>query len=124
MIKGIGCDLCEVRRMEENLQNERFLARFFTEGERAYINARGVMRAQTTAGMFAAKEAFVKALGTGFGALSVQDVEISHDESGAPFYVMSEKLRHALLARGAKTAFLSISHDGGFAMATAVLEGE
>ena len=123
MICGLGCDLCGVRRMEEYLQKERFLTRFFTEDEQAYIRARAA-RGQTAAGIFAAKEALVKALGTGVGALSVRDVEIAHDEHGAPCYVLSERVLLALHQRGAQRAFLSISHDGDYAMATAVLEGE
>ena len=123
MIRGLGCDLCAISRMEKIMADGRFLHRYFTEGERAYIAARA-RGAQTAAGIFAAKEALVKALGTGFGALSVRDVEIAHDEHGAPCYVLSERVLLALHQRGAQRAFLSISHDGDYAMATAVLEGE
>ena len=122
MICGLGCDLCGVRRMEEYLQKERFLTRFFTEDEQAYIRARAA-RGQTAAGIFAAKEALVKALGTGFGPLAPADVEITHDASGAPAYLINEKTRSALQARGAQSAFLSVTHDGDYAMATAILEG-
>ena len=66
----------------------RFLHRYFTEGERAYIAARA-RGAQTAAGIFAAKEALVKALGTGFGPLAPADVEITHDTSGAPAYLIN-----------------------------------
>ena len=68
MIRGIGCDLCAIPRMEEILQDGRFLRRYFTADERAYILDR-VQAAQTAAGIFAAKEALLKALGTGFRAL-------------------------------------------------------
>ena len=65
MIRGLGCDLCAISRMEKIMADGRFLHRYFTEGERAYIAARA-RGAQTAAGIFAAKEALVKALGTGF----------------------------------------------------------
>ncbi len=121
MIRGLGCDLCAIPRMEKIIGDERFLQRYFTAEERAYIAARA-RSAQTAAGIFAAKEALVKAIGTGFGMLSPADVEIAHADCGAPIYRMNEKVLNALHARGANRAFLSISHDGDYAMATAVLE--
>lgn len=122
MIRGLGCDLCAIPRMEKIMVDGRFLTRYFTQGERAYIAARA-RGAQTAAGIFAAKEALVKALGTGFGPLAPADVEITHDASGAPAYLINEKTRAALQSRGADQVFLSISHDGDYALATAVLEG-
>ncbi len=121
MIRGLGCDLCAISRMEKIMADGRFLHRYFTEEERAYIAARA-RGAQTAAGIFAAKEALVKALGTGFGSLAPADVEITHDASGAPAYLI-KKTRSALQARGAQSAFLSVTHDGDYAMATAILEG-
>ena len=121
MIRGLGCDLCAIPRMEKIIGDGRFLERYFTAEERDYIAARA-RSAQTAAGIFAAKEALVKAIGTGFGMLSPADVEIAHDECGAPIYRMNEKVLNALRARGANRVFLSISHDGDYAMATAVLE--
>lgn len=123
MICGLGCDLCAIPRMADHIKDGRFLLRYFTAEERAYIAAR-TRSAQTAAGIFAAKEALVKALGTGFVALSPADVAIGHDAQGAPKYILNEKTRAALQARGAARAFLSISHDGDYALATAVLEGE
>ena len=121
MIRGLGCDVCAVPRMREMLENPRFLSRWFTEYEGDYIRARK-NAAQTAAGIFAAKEAFVKALGTGFGGLGPADVAIRHDENGAPYYDINDKMRVALNSRGAQSAFLSISHDGDVAMAAAVIE--
>ena len=54
MIRGLGCDLCAISRMEKIMADRRFLHRYFTEGERAYIAARA-RGAQTAAGIFAAK---------------------------------------------------------------------
>lgn len=123
MIRGLGCDLCAIARMEEILKDERFLRRYFSEGERAYIRDH-IRAAQTAAGIFAAKEAFLKALGTGLSGLALADIEITHTALGAPEYILNEKMRAALGKINAQHAFLSISHDGDYAMATAVLEGE
>ena len=123
MIRGLGCDVCAVARMEQMIKNPRFLERYFTAREREYMGARA-KQAQTAAGLFAAKEAFVKALGTGFAGLAPADVAVGHDGQGAPCYDLNEKMRRALAARGARTAWLSISHDGEVAMAVAVLEGD
>ena len=121
MIRGLGCDVCAIPRMRKLIENPRFLERWFTAEERAYINARN-RRAETAAGIFAAKEAFVKALGTGFSGLAPDQVCVSHDENGAPLYALTDRMRAAMEARGADAAFLSISHDGDVAMAAAVLE--
>ena len=123
MIRGLGCDVCAVPRMREILEKPRFLERWFTEYERGYIAARR-NAAETAAGIFAAKEAFAKALGAGFSGLAPEKIGVRHDEKGAPYYEMSEPLRDAMAAVGAKRAFLSISHDGGVALAVAILEGD
>ena len=120
---GIGVDLCAVSRIERAIQKAHFLNRVFTEAERAYLQGRGRGAGESAAAMFAAKEAVAKALGTGFGSLAPADVEITHDASGAPAYLINEKTRSALQARGAQSAFLSVTHDGDYAMATAILEG-
>ena len=121
MIRGLGCDVCAISRMQQIIENPRFLERWFTEYERGYIAARK-NAAQTAAGIFAAKEAFVKALGTGFGGLSPDAVGVRHDGNGAPYYEIGEKAREAMKARGAASAWLSVSHDGDTALAVCALE--
>ena len=123
MIRGLGCDLCAISRMEKILRDERFLSRYFTESERTYIRDH-VHSAQTAAGIFAAKEAFLKAIGTGLGGIALADSEITHTALGAPEYILNENMCAALDKIKAQRAFLSISHDGDYAMATAALEGE
>ena len=81
MIAGLGIDVCEISRIEKALEHPRFALRAFTEGERARIAQRG---AKTAAGLFAAKEAVAKALGSGFDGFGLQDVEIQWDEAGRP----------------------------------------
>ena len=67
MCKGLGMDLCEIARMEKQLRDDRFLARFFTPGEIEYVRSRGAGAAATLAGLFAPREALGKALGGGRG---------------------------------------------------------
>ena len=123
MIRGLGCDLCAIGRMEEIIHDGRFLRRYFTENEQKYILDH-VRAAQTAAGMFAAKEALLKALGTGLSGLDMRHIEITHSVLGAPEYTVNEHFSAALQKIGSPRAFLSISHDGDYAMATAVLEGD
>ena len=119
MYKGLGLDLCEIARMEKQLQDDRFLARFFTPGEIRYVRSRGVGAAATLAGLFAAREALGKALGGGID-FELKEAEVCHTEAGAPFFRFSEKLKERI---GDSRVFLSISHDGGIAAAVCLLEG-
>ena len=88
-----------------------------------YIKSRGAFSAQSMAGIFAAKEAFVKALGRGFDGVRPRDIGIRHTAPGAPYYEANESAREALILSGVSACHLSISHDGGQALAFAVLEG-
>lgn len=118
MIRGLGMDLCEISRMERLLTDERFLKRYFTENEIGYIREKGKSAAQTMAGIFAAKEAFSKALGTGI-TFELKDISIHHDDAGKPAYFLSGKAEE--LGRGSRF-WLSISHDGGIAAAVCIQE--
>ncbi|MFN2514209.1 MAG: holo-ACP synthase, partial [Pyrinomonadaceae bacterium] len=84
MIVSIGIDIIEVRRVREVLErNPRFTERVFTEAERSYCDSRGVVAAQHYAARFAAKEAALKALQTGWrGGITWHDVEIAAHDSG------------------------------------------
>ena len=101
----IGIDIIEVKRLKKILggPNE---GRFFTERELEYINGKGAGRFESAAGIFAAKEAYFKALGTGIAHGRIQDVEVTHDELGAP------KI---------KGASLSIAHTLTTAVAVCIL---
>ena len=90
MIRGLGLDLCEISRMEKLAGDERFLNRYFNEGEIIYIRTKGKSAAQTMAGIYAAKEAFSKALGTGI-TFDLKEISIFHDEAGMPAYSLSGK---------------------------------
>ncbi len=119
MVRGIGIDLCEISRMERMRMMTRFTERYFTPEEQAYIRSRGANAAQTMAGIFAAKEALAKALGTGID-FSLQEAEVVHDEQGCPGY----RFHGSLAERTEGDAFwLSITHDAGVAAAVCIREG-
>ena len=119
MLKGVGFDLCEIARVETLVEDERFMNRFFTEQEVEYIRSKGKNKAQTMAGVFSAKEAFAKALGTGI-AFELKEVEVMHSQAGEPCYLFSGK---AAELAGSDRFLLSISHDGGLAGAVCIREG-
>ena len=120
MCKGIGLDLCEISRMDHLRMMTRFTERYFTEGERAYIQSKGKNASQTMAGLFAAKEAFAKAVGRGID-FDLREVEIVHDDMGRPGYC----LHGSVLERTKGERFsLSISHDGGIAGAVCLREDD
>ena len=122
MIVGVGIDLCQIGRMEKLLEDGRFLARFFSAEEQAYIEERGKGAAQTMAGIFAAKEALGKALGTGLFAGELKDICVLHDLHGAPYYDLRGAYAAHAAQRSVTRLHLSISHDGGVAAAVAVAE--
>ena len=119
---GLGIDVCHVERIENALQKgDGFLKRYYTQEEREYLTNR--KDAQSAAGMYAAKEAFLKALGAGLsGGVALSDIGVTHDTRGCPSYALSAKALDAMQEKGAHTSHLSISHDGGIAAAVCVLE--
>lgn len=120
---GIGTDLCAVSRMEKAIQKESFLRRYFTQQERETLQTRGKGMAQSAAAMFAAKEAVVKALGTGFsGGIMPEQVEVLHSETGAPTLFLHGAAREKMEALGGQRMLVSLSHEGDFALAFVILE--
>jgi len=101
----------------------RFAERVFTEAERAYCEARGAAAAQHYAARFAAKEAALKALQTGWsGGIAWQDVEVASKDSGAPVILFHGRARELYEASGANAAHISISHTTQHAIAEVILE--
>ena len=119
MIKGIGCDIVEIGRVERLTGVPRFLEKVYTPCERERIACGG---SQTAAGIWAAKEAAAKALGTGFSGFALRDIEILHAESGAPFVRLHGGAQRRLDALGGDSIHISISHDQHSAIAFAVAE--
>lgn len=117
MIKGIGMDLIELDRIQTSIErNKRFIDRVLTEKEKKkYVLLTSPKRqVEYVAGRFAAKEAFAKAVGTGIGRLSFQDMDVMNDEHGAP-NITVKGYEHV-------TIFLSITHSRDYAAAQVVLE--
>ena len=123
-MKGLGIDLCGVERIERELKrSDAFLRRFFTNSERAYIASRGQMGAQSAAAMFAAKEAFLKAVGAGIGGgIALDEIAVEHLPGGAPAYRLTGTAQARLGELGAERAFLSLTHEAGMAAAVCVIE--
>lgn len=126
MIYGIGCDLCEIARLEKSLAGAHgptFIKRVFGEAERTALAALGgTHRAASAAANFAAKEAFVKAAGTGLaGPFALCEIEAVRLASGAPAYRFAGGAA-AWMKENGLTAHLSLSHEGGMAMAVCILE--
>jgi holo-[acyl-carrier protein] synthase len=124
MIISIGIDIIEVARIREVLlRTPRFRERVFTPAERAYCDSRGAVAAQHYAARFAAKEAALKALQTGWrGGISWQDVEIASHDSGAPYLVLHGPVKELLDKSGATHSHLSLSHTSEHAIAEVILE--
>jgi phosphopantetheine--protein transferase-like protein len=116
LIVGIGVDIVSVSRFTRSF-GPRFFSRVFTENEREYIKNKPP---QTLAGMFAAKEAAVKAMGTGFSGFWPSAVEIKHDKRGKPYIKLHGAAVYAMPA-GCGIQ-VSISHDETYAVAFAVIE--
>lgn len=124
MIHGTGVDIVSVGRVRAVLERQktRFIERVFTPGEQKYCEAHRDP-APHYAVRFAAKEAFLKALGTGLrDGISWHDIEVAHDRLGKPELILSGRAIEIFMEQGMSRAFLSLAHDGGMAVATVVLE--
>lgn len=99
----IGTDIVKISRIEKSIEKSSFLSSVFTENEIAYSK-----KSESFAGIFAAKEAYLKALGTGINC-RLNTIEILHNSKGKPYI------------NGVQKSDLSISHDGDYAVATVIL---
>jgi holo-[acyl-carrier protein] synthase len=124
VIISIGIDIIEVARVRAVLRRTpRFVERVFTMGERDYCERRGVGAVQHYAARFAAKEAALKALGTGWsGGLAWQDIEVVSNAAGAPSVLFHHLARELFERSGANASHLSISHTTVHAIAQVILE--
>lgn len=125
MIVGVGLDVVAVERLERSLQHDgaAFTERVFTVAERAECEVRAD-RAQALAARFAAKEAFFKALGTGWGgALSLQQVEVTSGDGARPELRLSGTAAGRAAAMGVRSVHVTLSHERDYAAAVVILEG-
>ncbi len=122
MIQGLGCDIVEVDRIEQSLQEhgQRFVQRMCSQSEQDnYAKRTGRAATVHLSGLWAAKEAVAKAFGTGFrGELKFTDIEITPDDLGKPCVTLHG---YAKELAGESAVLVSISHTNTTAMAVATL---
>ncbi len=126
MIVGTGIDIAEVPRIAASIERfgRRFVERVFTPDEIRYCESKA-NKAERYAGRFAAKEAAMKALGTGWNrGVTWQDVEVQRVPGGRPTMVFHGKAAEFVEKLGAVRAHLSITHTQESAMAQVILESE
>lgn len=130
MILGLGTDIAKVSRFEKWVRNGEIISRFFNECEivkiddPASIEKRMHFLCEHYASRFAAKEAFAKALGTGFVGLELADFGVQKNENGKPSFYFGEKTTSIIekkCGKGAKV-FVSISHEKEYAVSSVVIE--
>ena len=119
-ITGLGVDIVEIERMRQALERRPAMKeRLFSEAERAYCDARNKPEIHY-AMRFAAKEAVLKALGTGFRGMRFCDVEVDRDSNGRPVPRLSGRAREVADERGVVEMHLSLSFTHSTAVASAV----
>jgi holo-[acyl-carrier protein] synthase len=124
MIVGTGIDIAEVPRIQQSIERfgDRFLQRIYTAGEIRYCDSK-VNRAERYAARFAAKEAAMKALGTGWShGVRWRDCEVVRLPSGRPTISFHGKAGEIAARLGVKNAALSLSHTAEQAIAQVILE--
>ncbi len=123
MIIGIGTDIAEVARIANSIENNSFKEKVFSKAEIVYCEGK-VNKAESYAARFAAKEAFFKALGTGWrGGVAFNEVEVVNDELGKPSINVIGTTADLIKDRNIKNIHVSLSHIKEIAMATIILEG-
>jgi len=121
MIFGIGADLVQISRMNKWADNPALIERYFAVKEIDELKKRGAAIADSLAAHFAAKEAFGKALG-GFAGIALRDIMVLKNAEGKPFLHLEGSALEAMKTAGVSKAFISLTHEGGMALAMVVLE--
>lgn len=114
----IGVDIADIKRFEN--ASEEFINKCFTEEEKMLFTGKNI--AQRIASNFASKEAFSKALGTGVRMFSLKDISVLRNGLGKPYFVFSRNVSNILDKMGVSDVELSISHDGGNAVAVVFMK--
>ena len=125
VIQGVGTDIIEIQRVEKLVDTwgKKFLTRVFCEQEISYAESKGAFFCASLAARFAAKEAVLKALGTGLSGMSWLDIEITSKE-GCPGVVLRGAAMVLAQKLHIKGIHLSLSHCNEYALAFAVAERE
>jgi holo-[acyl-carrier protein] synthase len=122
MILGLGTDIAEVSRISKSIENTSFKEKVFSKAEIEYCDKKA-NKAESYTARFAAKEAFFKALGTGWrGGMAFNEVEVWNDELGKPALNILGTTAEIIKEKKIKTIHISLSHIKDVAMATVILE--
>lgn len=124
---GHGIDLVETARMDQLIDRhgDHFLSRVFTEAERAYCDGSAKRRSEHYAARFAAKEAVLKAIGTGWrSGIAWTDVEVMRAPSGEPSIKCCGKVAEIAESKGVTGWSISISHTDAHAVASVIAVGD
>jgi holo-[acyl-carrier protein] synthase len=122
MILGVGIDITEIQKIEESIRSETFQQKVFTPGELKAVDG-FKNKAEHLAGKFAAKEAFMKAIGAGiWQQVWFVQIEVLNDEFGKPYINVSGEAEVRLKESKSEKIHVSISHSGGIAVAVVILE--
>jgi holo-[acyl-carrier protein] synthase len=121
-IIGIGIDIVDVKRIEDAVKRRKtFLERIYTQ-EEIKLNPRGEFRYQELAGRFAAKEAFFKAIKTGWRrGVTFSDVIVLNERSGAPYIKLTGRAKTIADSLGVRNIFVSISHTDELATGIVII---
>ena len=121
---GIGVDIVKNIRIESSIKNKNFINRTFSKNEIS-ISKKFTNKTKYFSKRFAAKEAFAKALGTGFrNGLNFKDIQIVNDKLGKPSYLINSKIKNLIQKKKAKNfdLFLSISDEKDYSIAFTVIQ--
>ena len=124
MICGIGVDIVHISRMKKWIKNKGLLERYFNEEELLIVQKKPGGLEASLAARFAAKEAFGKALGTGFEGIILKDITVINMHNGQPDIKIKGTALKAMKRKGASIIHLSLSHERDNAIAMVVLEYE
>jgi holo-[acyl-carrier protein] synthase len=119
---GFGVDAVFIPRFEKWTGNQKLLERFFDPEEIRACRERGEGMINSLAARFAAKEAFGKALGTGFSGFGLKDVVVKNRAGKAPVMELSGKALNLIREKGAVNVHLSLTHERDIAFAAVILE--
>lgn len=117
----VGIDIVDVNRFNHLVDNDSFLTKYFNKDEIDYVALKSY-KEQTLAGLYACKEAFLKATGKGIGdSIMLKDICVLHTQSGAPYIFVNEKISSYLNVNHLTKIECSISHTNTVAVAIVVI---
>ena len=122
MIVGIGLDLVTISRIAGWLDNPQLCKRYFHENELKDVYARKSNAPASLAARFAAKEAFAKAIGTGFTGLRLRDIRIANGTFNRPILILEGSAKARIEQLNVNNVYVSLTHEENLAAAQVILE--